>query len=594
MNMFYKHEIELLQRISNAYLNKEENDVYAELISLLINEVEGDFGFVGYIEENKEMVCHATSLGKANSGSHDVLWLKEHQWKELWGSVAEKNEIQIEHDLLTEGIEEVSYKVGYYLNAPIFSHETFIGLIQIQSESKIFDHNDVHTMEKIVNYIAPIQYAWYEKKQHIKKEKNYLRNLKNSVTKYNSLFSLSSDMIFLNTADGKILETNKAGARLLGYESPKEIIGTYVQNYYYDPNTETKIQKEMDEKGYVKNLEIVLRRKNGEKKFCIVNAQKVLNTSRSEYIYQSIVHDITERIRQEQIVLKKNLDLSEANRKLQETQRELVQREKMASIGQLSAGIAHEINNPIGFVKSNYYSLKSYLKSISRFLNAYKSKKEISKDREMELQKIYSEENIDYILEDLDDLFEETEEGIQRIMSIVRNLKNFSRAGTDENVEDYNMNDGIKSTLIIAKNEYKYVAEIEEHLGKLPEITCNANRINQVFLNLIVNAAYSIRQKESTKEEGKIVVRTWTDKDNVYCSITDNGEGIPGNIKDKIFEPFYTTKKSGEGTGLGLSISYDIIVNDHGGAIDVESVPAEGTRFTLSLPVTKNKAKQSG
>ncbi|MFP4268195.1 MAG: sensor histidine kinase, partial [Spirochaetaceae bacterium] len=276
------------------------------------------------------------------------------------------------------------------------------------------------------------------------------------------------------------------------------------------------------------------------------------------------------------------------------TQKERVQREKMASIGQLAAGIAHEINNPIGFVKSNYYSLKAYLKSISRFINAYTNQKESSGERNLLPEKIYSEENIDYILEDLDDLFGETEEGIQRIMSIVKNLKNFSRAGTDENVATYNMNEGLKSTLIIAKNEYKYIAEIEKNFGDLPEISCNANRVNQVFLNLIVNAAHSIKQKKSEKEKGKIEIRTWAQDGRVFCSITDNGEGIPKNIKEKIFEPFFTTKKSGEGTGLGLSISYDIIVSDHGGSIDVESVPEEGTRFTLSLPVEKKNSKQEG
>ncbi len=442
-----------------------------------------------------------------------------------------------------------------------------------------FTSEDLRLMRRIIRYIAPIQYAWYENKLQKKKLNVYLNKLKKSEAKYKSLFTLSPDMIFLNTAEGKILDINKAGAQLLGYDSPDEIIGTYAQKYYFDPGARKKLRREMDQKGYIKNLEIILQTKAGEKVFCIENAHRVMNTKKTGYIYQGIIHNITNRIKQEQVVLKQNIELSETNKNLREARNKLVQKEKMASIGQLSAGIAHEINNPLGFVKSNYASLKTYIESIKKFISAYKN---AEPSKTLELQKVYEQEDLDYILKDVDDLFDETDDGIKRIMSIVSNLKSFSRAGTEETVDSYNLNQGIESTLVIARNEYKYVAAVEKKFGELPPISCNANEINQVILNLIVNAAHAILNAEVKK--GKITITTWADTTNVYCEVKDNGPGIPERIQARIFDPFFTTKKTGKGTGLGLSISYDIIVNRHGGNIDVVSQEGEGTQFTISLP----------
>lgn len=581
-------EIQLLQGITNAYFKYDENEVYPQLLGLLLEELQGEVGLFGYIEEKQQLVCHTTTHEAGATQSHDVMWFKEHQWKSLWGHLAQTDGIEIKDSPGTE-LEEKAYSPSAYLNAPLFFQGMFLGFIQIQSGRRAFTQQDIHLMERILRYIAPIQYSWFENKLQKNKLGEYIKKLKKSEAKYRSLFTLSPDMIFLNTADGKVLDINQAGAELLGYDSPQEIIGTSAQKYYYDASARNKLRREMDLNGYVKNLEIILQTRSGQKVFCLENAHKVMNMQKDGYVYQGIIHDISSRIEQEQIRLKQNLELSEANKQLREAHNKLIQREKMASIGQLSAGIAHEINNPLGFVKSNYSSLKRYLESIKKFVSAYKNVTQIDSQTVQELQALYEQEDLDYIIEDVDAVFTETEEGIQRIMSIVRNLKSFSRAGTEEEVESYDLNSGIESSLVIGRNEYKYVAEIEKKLSALPPVACNANEINQVILNLIVNAANAI--EEAGQKQGKIKIETWADEANVYCSVSDNGTGIPVDVQKKIFDPFFTTKKIGKGTGLGLSISYDIIVNRHSGNLEVSSEKGRGTKFTFCLPIKTEKGE---
>src|SRR6056297_2042740 len=500
-------EIQLIQGISNAYFKYDENKVYPRLLALLLEELQGDFALFGYIEEKQQMVCHTTTQETGNTQSNDVMWFQERQWKSLWGHLAQTDVIEVKDSPATE-LEEKEYSPSSYLNAPLFFQGTFLGFIQIQSGRRAFTQQDIHIMGRILHYISPIQYSWFENKLQKKKLGEYIKKLKKSEAKYRSLFTLSPDMIFLNTAEGKVMDINQAGADLLGYDSPQDIIGTYAQHYYYDASARDKLKREMDQKGYVKNLEIILQSKTGQKVFCLENAHRVMNLQKNGYIYQGIIHDITSRIEQEQSRLKQNLELSEANKQLREAHDKLIQKEKMASIGQLSAGIAHEINNPLGFVKSNYSSLKRYLESINKFISVFKNAGRFDQEKVQELQALYEQEDLDYIMEDVDAVFTETDDGIQRIMSIVLNLKSFSRAGTEEVVENYDLNAGIESSLVIGRNEYKYVAEIEKELRKLPSVACNANEINQVILNLIVNAANAV--DEAGQKQGKIRIATWS------------------------------------------------------------------------------------
>lgn len=287
----------------------------------------------------------------------------------------------------------------------------------------------------------------------------------------------------------------------------------------------------------------------------------------------------------------KNNELTAALSLLKQTQAQLIHNEKLAGIGQLAAGVAHEINNPLGFVLSNFDMLKKYITQLSSVIEGYTQLKEtiIQKDiidLKIELNEINNLEkknHLNFILGDLEDLIKESMGGLKRVEEIVKGLRMFSRVDQINEIEEYDLNLGIKTTVLVARNEIKYHAVIEEMLGDIPMIIANGGKINQVLLNIIVNAAHAIKAK-STEEPGIIKIRTYEEGANVICEIEDNGIGIEKKNLQKIFDPFFTTKQLGEGTGLGLSIAYEIITAHHNGEILVDSETDVGTKFIIKIP----------
>lgn len=280
------------------------------------------------------------------------------------------------------------------------------------------------------------------------------------------------------------------------------------------------------------------------------------------------------------------------NQKLKQAQMTIIQQEKMASIGQLAAGIAHELNNPIGFVSSNFTTLKVYLKSLFEYYHkAQETIQDLSKSAETPspLDEMRAKLRIDYIEQDISEIFNESEEGFKRVTTIVNNLRSFSRIDMEE-MHMYSVNEGIENTLVVAKNEIKYVADVNTEYGELENIEANGGQINQVFLNIVINAAQAIKE-QNRSDRGTIDIRTRQDGGWIYCSIKDDGPGIPDQYLSRIFDPFFTTKEPGKGTGLGLNISYDIVVNMHHGKIDVSSSD-KGTEFTIALPLRQKESKQ--
>jgi len=258
--------------------------------------------------------------------------------------------------------------------------------------------------------------------------------------------------------------------------------------------------------------------------------------------------------------------------------RKMIQQDKLASIGQLAAGVAHEINNPIGFVSSNLRTLDQYFDHLQRH---YRFVEGIA-DRELPpafreaIAADYSSLDIEEIWADVGDLIRESLEGATRVANIVTNLKGFSRLDAQER-ELVELGNCLESALSIAYNELKYVATITRQYQQLPQVLCHPGQLNQVFMNLLVNAGQAITPP------GEIVLCTWFDDGYVYASVSDTGQGIPWSIRERIFEPFFTTKEVGKGTGLGLSISYDII-KVHQGELSVESTEGSGSTFTVKLP----------
>lgn len=284
-------------------------------------------------------------------------------------------------------------------------------------------------------------------------------------------------------------------------------------------------------------------------------------------------HAALEREKEEQRILIK---------KLEDAHNQLLQSEKLASIGQLAAGVAHEINNPIGFVNSNLGTLRTYVNNLLQLIDIYESGQHLLaadpvlhncvKDARMKA-------DLDFLREDIGMLISESIDGTARVRRIVQDLRDFSRVDSVE-WQLADLHAGLESTLNMVWNEIKFKADVVREFGTLPQVECRLSQVNQVFMNLLVNAVQSI------PEHGTITLRSGCSDDQVWVSISDTGHGIPQEIMTRIFDPFFTTKPVGKGTGLGLSVSYGI-VHKHGGHIDVQSQLGQGSTFTIWLPVRR-------
>jgi two-component system, NtrC family, sensor kinase len=291
---------------------------------------------------------------------------------------------------------------------------------------------------------------------------------------------------------------------------------------------------------------------------------------------------LVERQRTEMALLKEKDEQRILIRKLEDIHSQLLQSEKMASIGQLAAGIAHEINNPIGYVYSNLGTLEKYVQDGLNMLDQYEQAENTIADPEVKsrIQAARQKLDIAFVKTDLRSLMGESKEGIVRVKAIVQNLKDFSHVGTSEEWQVSDLHKGLDSTLLIVNNELKYKAEVVREYGHIPNVECLLPQLNQVFMNLLVNAAHAI------VEHGTITVRTGMEGNEVWVDVIDTGQGIPPENLKKIFDPFFTTKPVGKGTGLGLSVSYGIVKKHHG-RMEVHSEVGKGSSFRVWLPVSQ-------
>ena len=281
-----------------------------------------------------------------------------------------------------------------------------------------------------------------------------------------------------------------------------------------------------------------------------------------------------------------NLELNKTLDDLKQTQSQLVESEKMASLGQLTAGIAHEINNPINFVTSNIKPLNRDIDLILEALTVIENvgiSDSTPADKQKQINEYKEELDFDYLKVEIKHLIKGINEGATRTAEIVKSLRIFSRLDEDD-LKMADINEGIDSTMVIANNMLNNKIKIIKQYGDLPKVACYAGKLNQVFLNIIANAVHAVHEKFGESEGGEITILTSHDEKNIFIKFKDNGAGMDAQTQKKVFEPFFTTKDVGEGTGLGMSIAYNTI-KKHNGIISVNSLPGEGTEFVLQIPI---------
>lgn len=329
---------------------------------------------------------------------------------------------------------------------------------------------------------------------------------------------------------------------------------------------------------------------NGMSRELLIASEERQHAERELTHYQEHLEQIV-RQRTEELT-RNNETLKNTNRKLEEAHNQLIQAEKMASIGQLAAGMAHEINNPVGFVQSNLGSMEGYLRSLIMVIDAYERNAaalagypEFQECRET-IEAVKREVDLDYLKQDAFSLLDESRAGLQRVAKIVHDLKDFSRVGESE-WQYADLHRGLDSTLNVVGNDLRQKAEVVKRYGDLPEIECLPAELNQAFANLLINAAHAIEGR------GQITIATGVQDDEVWVEVRDTGKGIAPQHLTRIFDPFFTTKPVGKGIGLGLSLTYSIIKKHHG-RIEVASEEGKGAAFRVYLPLHQHGAVEDG
>jgi PAS domain S-box-containing protein len=397
--------------------------------------------------------------------------------------------------------------------------------------------------------------------------------LREAERKYRGIFDDAIVGIFQSTPDGRYLSVNPAMARICGYDSPQEMIATISdipRQLFVDPKHREELVLLLERMGAVQKFESEVFRKDGSH-IWISTSSHAIRENGVVVRYEGMCEEITES---------------------KWLRSQLLQAQKLESVGQLAAGIAHEINTPtqyigdnVRFLKGSFQNLKNLLASYDRLLTVAQAGA-VPGEVVAAVAVAVAEADAGYLLEEIPKAIEQTLEGVDRVAQLVSAMKEFSHPGSKEKTA-LDLNHAIQSTITVARNEWKYVADVETDFDpSLPLIACQPGEFNQVILNLIVNAAHAIADvvAKGGPEKGKITVQTRNFPDWAEVRIRDTGSGIPEKVRARIFDPFFTTKEVGKGTGQGLAIAHSVVVDKHGGSIHFETEEGKGTTFIVRLP----------
>jgi PAS domain S-box-containing protein len=412
-----------------------------------------------------------------------------------------------------------------------------------------------------------------------------LQSVRDNEETIRTITNSAQDAVIMLNAAGEVSFWNPAATRIFGW-SVEQVIGLPLDSFliperFRGAHHAAYLRFQAGQHGSALGSKVELSALTRYGTEIPVELSLSATTLRGELHAVGLLRDITESKAAQVALAQRLAELQALNQRLEEAQSQLLQSEKMASIGQLAAGVAHEINNPVGFVSSNLGTLRTYSQQMLDLIAHYELAEPTMQDAPQlaGIRALKDKLDLGFVRDDLPALLTESEDGLRRVKKIVQDLKDFSHVNESEWLAA-DINAGLDATLNVVWNEIKYKATVTKHYGQLPPVECLASQLNQVFMNLLLNAVQSI------EKQGTISITTVVEGDWVWIEVRDTGKGMTEEVKRRIFEPFFTTKPVGQGTGLGLSLSFGII-NKHQGRIEVESIQGEGTVFRVWVPVKR-------
>jgi len=432
--------------------------------------------------------------------------------------------------------------------------------------------------------------------------KNRIRQNEQSRKYYENIVLSMADALVVVDRDFKITRVNKATSALLGYPEEELLQKDFRDVFLLGKKEQREEYWQILEAGFLENKEVNCRTKEGTVIPVLFSAQAMVD-DRGEVreivgigkdvttykLTEAALEQVNKKLKANEHALMNILsDLKQSHQDLRQVQMQLLQSEKLAAIGQLAAGVAHEINNPVGFIGGNLQIIEDFWAKYSRYMEVIQHMRPLLEEGKLveaqalsaDLVQFERQHHLDSLVSEMSIMIQESKNGVDRITKIIKDLRTFARGGSGEKVA-VKIEEIIDSILSIVTNEIRFKAELKREYGTTPLVRCQTQEMGQVFINLLINAVQAI------KDKGVITVKTFVSDDMVHVEIHDTGVGIPADKMKDIFNPFYTTKPVGKGTGLGLSISREI-VQKQGGEIVVQSEHGKGSVFTVKIPSDKN------